>query len=236
MSKNYVLIPAAGQGARMGSNTPKQYLPILEKPMLFYSLSLFASCAMIDGIFIVLASDDNHCAKYLQTNDLLKNKVKILYCGGGTRAESVYNGLNEIRAVIHAQDWVLVHDAARPCLAPKELNLLIQTLSQDNVGGLLAVPVADTLKRGNSECDVVATESRVDLWHAQTPQMFRYAILSQALSACGSRVPTDEAQAVEWLGFKPKLVKGATTNFKVTYPEDIQLAELILKLRTEEDI
>lgn len=235
MSKYYVLIPAAGQGVRMGNEMPKQYLPLLGKPMLLHSVDLFLSCSIVDKIFLILSPDDDSFHKYLQRNESLKSKLQLLYCGGATRAESVHNGLKEMNQFVYPQDWVLVHDAARPCLSIKDLNLIIAALSEDDVGGLLAVPVADTLKKSNSENKIIATENRVGLWQAQTPQMFRYGILYQALSACDVRTPTDEAQAVEWLGLKPKLVKGSTTNFKVTYPEDIQLAELILKLRIEKD-
>jgi 2-C-methyl-D-erythritol 4-phosphate cytidylyltransferase len=141
----------------------------------------------------------------------------------------VLNGLQALAGVIAAEDWVLVHDAARPCLSRELLERLLAELESDPVGGLLAVPVADTLKRAGQDGRVHHTEPREGLWRAQTPQMFRYGLLCQALQAMGTDAPTDEAQAVEFLGHAPKLVLGDSHNLKVTYPEDLVMAELILK-------
>jgi 2-C-methyl-D-erythritol 4-phosphate cytidylyltransferase len=211
--------------------TAKQYLPLLNKPMLHYSLALFAACADIQDIFVVLSVGDEKFTHYFGQAGIYENKVKPFYCGGATRAQSVYNGLLEMRGLVQEQDWVLVHDAARPCLSEDDLKKLLEAFGPVDVGGLLAVPVADTLKKSDSELNIVSTENREHLWRAQTPQMFRYKLLCDALAACAARTPTDEAQAVEWLGFKPKLVAGNAANMKVTYPEDIQLAEFILKTR-----
>ena len=156
-------------------------------------------------------------------------KLKPLYCGGAERFESVRNGLDAIRDEVGFEDWVLVHDAARPGLSGELLDRLIGEVGEDPFGGLLAVPVADTLKRADADNRVLRTESRDKLWQAQTPQMFRYSLLQRALSLLDGAAVTDEAQAVERMGFQAKLVAGDMTNFKVTYPQDIKLAELILR-------
>jgi len=219
MAKNYVLIPAAGSGSRMGSELPKQYLPLLGKPLIHHTLSVFCAHPAIDRVMVVVSPEDG-----LWQSDL---PVDVLYCGGGTRAASVLNGLMAMAA--EDDDWVLVHDAARPCITAALLDRLFHELRDDAVGGLLAVPVADTLKRADAGQRVVQTESRDGLWQAQTPQMFRYGLLKRALQALGTDKPTDEAQAVEHLGFAPKLVLSDRNNLKVTFPEDLMMAERILK-------
>ncbi|ENO95515.1 2-C-methyl-D-erythritol 4-phosphate cytidylyltransferase, partial [Thauera phenylacetica B4P] len=150
-------------------------------------------------------------------------------CGGATRADSVLGGLRAIAGEAAAGDWVLVHDAARPCLAPWHVDKLVRELAHDEVGGLLAVPVADTLKRADEHRHVCETVPRDSLWQAQTPQMFRYAMLRRALE--GAREVTDEASAIEAAGLRPRLVQGDATNLKVTFPLDLHLAEWILKNR-----
>ena len=150
---------------------------------------------------------------------------------GQTRAASVFNGLLAVRDAVASSDWVLVHDAARPCLGTSELERLLGEVGEDDTGGLLAVPVADTLKRGNREGRVVQTQPRDHLWCAQTPQMFRYRLLLEALRATDHALVTDEAGAIEGLGLKPRLVMGDARNIKVTQPADLALAELILKDR-----
>ncbi len=155
----------------------------------------------------------------------------MLECGGETRAESVLNGLKAAQGAssINDDDWVLVHDAARPCLSATQLDKLMDELANDEVGGLLAVPVADTLKRSDTSSRVERTESRENLWQAQTPQMFRYKLLMEALSMTGGVTMTDDAGAIEALGLHPKLVLSDARNLKVTYPQDLALAELILR-------
>jgi 2-C-methyl-D-erythritol 4-phosphate cytidylyltransferase len=155
-------------------------------------------------------------------------RMSALRCGGATRAESVRNGLAALRDDLADDDWVLVHDAARPCLTVDLLRRLLETLEGDAVGGLLAVPLADTLKRSDADQRVVRTEPRDGLWRAQTPQMFRYRFLVRALASADLASVTDEASAVEALGLSPRLVLGSERNVKVTYPEDLALAELIL--------
>ena len=229
MAKAYALLPAAGSGSRMGVPMPKQYLEIAGRPLLYHALSALARHPRIEQTFVVLAPGD---ARFPAGGwRELGAKVTPLYCGGETRAASVFNGLLAARDAIAGADWVLVHDAARPCLGREELDRLFGELESDETGGLLAVPVADTLKRANRDARVAGTEPRDNLWLAQTPQMFRYRVLVEALRAADPAVVTDEARAIEALGLKPRLVMGDTRNIKVTYSEDLVLAELILRSR-----
>jgi len=222
MSEFHALVPAAGFGARMGHELPKQSLPLAGQPLIFHALNTLCACPEITTVFVVLAPDDTLFHSYDWTR--FGDKLQPLFCGGETRAASVLNGL--LASELEPDDWVLVHDAARPCLTQAHLAKLIAELRGDEVGGLLAVPVADTLKRADADGRVLRTENREQLWQAQTPQMFRAGLLVQALRQC-SQV-TDEASAVEALGLRPKLVLGESGNFKVTYPQDLLLAELLL--------
>lgn len=206
----------------MGSDLPKQYLQLLGKPLIHHTLSVFSQHPAIERIFVVLSLEDTHWTA------CDSEKITVLRCGGETRAETVLNGLNAMAGSVDERDWVLVHDAARPCLSRELLDRLLDELEHDPVGGLLAVPVADTLKRADKDRRVDHTEPREGLWRAQTPQMFPHGLLHQALQAMGTAVPTDEAQAVEFLGYAPKLVLGDGHNLKVTYPEDLAMASLIL--------
>jgi len=226
MSKLFALIPAAGSGERMGAGLPKQYLQLAGKPLLHHVLGCLCRHAAIERVFVVLAAGDRHYAEY--DWQPFAAKLEPLYCGGETRAASVFNGLLAVRDAIDGGDWVLVHDAVRPCLAPEALERLIVALRDEQTGGLLALPVVDTLKRGDDDFYVVRTEPRENLWQAQTPQMFRYRLLLEALRAIDPAHATDEARAVEQLGLRPKLVMGDTRNLKVTYPQDLALAEVIL--------
>jgi len=225
-AKAYALIPAAGSGTRVGAALPKQYLEVAGRPLLHYSVGTLARHPRIEQVFVVLTQGDERFARCDWRE--FGGRVEPLYCGGTTRAASVFNGLLAARDTMDGADWVLVHDAARPCLGRDELDRLFGELEDDETGGLLAVPVADTLKRANRETRVAATEPRDGLWLAQTPQMFRYRLLIEALRAADPAVATDEARAVEGLGLKPRLVLGDTRNIKVTFPEDLLLAELIL--------
>lgn len=211
----------------MGEATPKQYLELAGHPLIHHTLRCIAAHPLISGVFIVLASDDARF-RALGPHEC-PQRVEALYCGGATRAASVYNGLIAARDAIAGDDWVLVHDAARPCLTAVALDRLIAEIGDDEVGGLLAVPVADTLKRRDRDGRVSATEARESLWQAQTPQMFRYELLVEALRRAGPATVTDEAAAIERMGLKPKLVMGEARNFKVTRSEDLELAELVLR-------
>ncbi len=223
MSEFHALVPAAGFGARMGNEQPKQYLQLAGKPMVAHAIATLCACPDIKTVFVVLSPGDTQFHTYDWSR--FGDKLQPLFCGGETRAESVANGL--LASELEPDDWVLVHDAARPCLTQAHLTKLIAELRDDAVGGILAVPVADTLKRADAHQRIEFTEPREKLWQAQTPQMFRAGLLAQALRQC--KVVTDEASAIESLGLQPRLVAGDTTNFKVTYPQDMQLAELLLK-------
>jgi 2-C-methyl-D-erythritol 4-phosphate cytidylyltransferase len=205
---------------------PKQYLPLAGRPMLWHALR--AVCVPpVESVFVVLAPGDGAFAAHDWS--AFAGRLEPLYCGGETRRDSVYNGLLAAMAAVQADDWMLVHDAARPCLPRKDLQSLMRETENDEVGGVLAVPVAETVKRASKD-RIEGTEDRTQLWLAQTPQMFRAGLLAQALKrAAGST--TDEAAAVEQLGLKPRLVAGSRENLKVTWPEDLALAETILKAR-----
>lgn len=231
MSKFFALIPAAGSGSRMHNELPKQYLPLSNRPMIYHAISALFQNQCITRIFVVLAPNDNEWIKYDWSE--FSEKLTTLNCGGATRAASVLNGLiaAKQKKLIDVRDWILVHDAARPCLTSIQLDKLINQLADDEVGGLLAVPVADTLKRGDAEHRIAHTESRENLWQAQTPQMFRYDLLTTALRNAANINITDDASAVEALGLRPKLVLSDIYNFKVTYPQDLVLAEHIIQKR-----
>lgn len=223
----FALIPAAGVGARLGAGYPKQYLPLGGKPMLLHVLETFAAAAAIAHCFLVVSEGDGYIAEVMASVPQLQDRVTVLFNGGATRHASVLNGLQAIRAQVGDDDWTLVHDAARPGLTVALIDQLIAELRDDPVGGLLALPVVDTLKRCDADGRVAATVPRAGLWGAQTPQMFRYALLRRALEEVAE--VTDEASAIEALGFSPRLVEGSVRNFKVTLPQDIPLAELLLK-------
>ena len=228
MTRHFAIVPAAGSGARFGSEVPKQYLELAGKPMIFHSIAALCRCDRIDAVWVVLSPGDEWWASFDWS--ALGCKLRVLYCGGSTRAETVGNGLSAIAGDIDEGDWVLVHDAARPCLSKEMLAALCSELDTDPVGGLLAVPVADTLKRADADQRVEATQSRDAMWQAQTPQMFRYGLLRQVLDV--NSAVTDEAGAVEAAGLQPRLVRADSTNLKVTFPADLRLAELILQGRS----
>ncbi len=219
------LIPAAGVGARTGHEMPKQYLRLGKRTMLEHSVAAILADARIDRVFVVVAPSD-HRWQSMQ----MDQRVEFVAVGGASRAQSVLNGLVAIAGRTQDDDRVLVHDAARPCLGEAELARLIDQVGDDDRGGLLAVPLTDTLKRGE-DGRVVATLERDDLWCAQTPQMFRIASLRAALSVGALDGLTDEASAVERNGNFPLLVLGATTNIKVTTAQDLTLAAAILSAR-----
>jgi 2-C-methyl-D-erythritol 4-phosphate cytidylyltransferase len=214
---------------RFGADVPKQYTPLAGVPLLKRTIDALNDAIVLEAIFVVLAPQDHLYAECIGR----VRGVEPLYCGGMNRAESVRNGLAAIAGRIAAEDWVLVHDAVRPCVDVATLNRLLHELDAEPVGGLLAVPLADTLKRAESGAGLraISTEGREGLWCAQTPQMFRYAILQHAFRRADLDKITDEAQAVEALGVKPRLVQGSPSNIKVTYAEDVALAEAILGQR-----
>jgi 2-C-methyl-D-erythritol 4-phosphate cytidylyltransferase len=233
MPRFFALVPAAGTGSRFGHDVPKQYLPLAGRAMLAHAVSALAAHPLIERVCVVLAPGDTrfHGIDW----GAAAAKVEPLFCGGPSRASTVYNGLIAIADDAEGDDWILVHDAARPCLSIGVLTGLIMELAEHPTGGLLAVPVADTLKRANDAGEVAATESRTQLWQAQTPQMFRFQILLRALRGADHAVLTDESSAVERLGLRPCLVMGDSQNIKVTLSQDLEVAELILKNREAAD-
>lgn len=224
--RRWAVVPAAGQGTRFRSALPKQYTPLLGRPMLSWTLAALLDAPGIAGIVVALAPDDTRWPALDEAAD-----PRVRRCLGGSRREqSVARGLEALAGVASDTDWVLVHDAARPCLRREDLDLLFDRLDTDPVGGLLAVPASDTLKQSNPSGQVLATVPRDGLWRALTPQMFRFGLLRRALALCleRERVVTDEASAVESLGLQPRLLRGRADNIKVTGPEDAALAEAIL--------
>lgn len=226
-ARYFALIPAAGVGARVGAQCPKQYVPVAGKLMLLHALDTFAASDLIAHTFMVVSPEDGYIQDALTRAPHLADRVTVLYQGGATRHASVLNGLLAVREQVGDDDWVLVHDAARPGLTGVLIERLVHAVRDDEVGGLLAMPVVDTLKRADAGRRAQETVSREGLWAAQTPQMFRYALLRRALESAAA--VTDEASAVEALGLRPKLVEGSPRNFKVTLPHDVALAELYLK-------
>jgi 2-C-methyl-D-erythritol 4-phosphate cytidylyltransferase len=227
----YALIPSAGSGSRFAAAQPKQYLALAGKPMLWHAVA--ALCRPpVETVFVVLAPGDKAFAGYDWS--AFAGKLEPLYCGGATRRDSVYNGLVAAMAAVNVDDWMLVHDAARPCLPPADLARLWEDCRNDQIGGILALPAADTVKRVSKDeagaQRIAGTEDRAQLWLAQTPQMFRAGLLAQALRQAKGAV-TDESSAVEQLGLKPRLVPGSRENLKVTWPEDLAIAHAILSRR-----
>jgi 2-C-methyl-D-erythritol 4-phosphate cytidylyltransferase len=227
----YALIPAAGAGTRLRGDIPKQYLPLAGRTMLWHAIKA-VSAAPVENVFVVLAPDDRQFAQLDWS--AFGGRLEPLYCGGETRRDTVYNGMVAAMAAVDADDWVLVHDAARPCLPARDLASLIRETGDDKVGSILALPVAETLKRvAKDEAGahrIAGTEDRQQLWLAQTPQMFRCGLLMEALKTAKAPV-TDEAGAVEQMGLRPRLVTGSRENIKVTFPEDLMIAEAILAQR-----
>jgi 2-C-methyl-D-erythritol 4-phosphate cytidylyltransferase len=226
MPQYIALVPAAGSGARMGAAMPKQYLEVGGKPLLYHAVRQLAANPSIQRVLVVLAPGDRRFCEIRW--DGIGDRVEPLYCGGAERCATVFNGLLAARDALEGDDWVLVHDAARPCLSAAALQRLIEEVGDDEAGGLLALPVADTLKRANGEDRIATTVSRESLWQAQTPQMFRYGLLIEALRRMAKEHLTDEAGAIERIGLKPKLVMGEARNLKITYPQDLELARLIV--------
>lgn len=219
----YALLPAAGNGFRFGSGVPKQYSLLHGKPVLQHSLERVASSLPLAMTFVVLAKEDH----WFDSAIMAQSGITVLRCGGETRATSIRNALTCLTGIAD-DDWIVVHDAVRPCVQPESVSRLRNELADDRVGGLLAIPVTDTLKRADDDGRSGHTEARDGLWRAQTPQMFRYGILRSAFARAGAELSPDEAHAVTAMGLKPRLVPGMETNIKITYPEDLILAAAIL--------
>src|SRR5438067_5097891 len=228
MPRVFALVPAAGQGTRMGDAVPKQYLPIAGRPMMFHSIEALAAVSRIERVYVCLSPLDRHWGAHDWS--ALSDKVEAIFCGGARRAETVLNSLKFLEGRIAKDDWVLVHDAARPCIRTELVEQFLDELEDDQVGGLLAMPLADTLKSADENQRVAPTIPRLNLWRAQTPQMFRYGLLRRGLE--NKPAATDESEAVESIGYNaPRLVQGESTNIKVTFAEALRIAELILQFQ-----
>ena len=226
--KIIALVPAAGTGTRFGDALPKQYLDIAGRPLLFHTLLALSKVSRIDAVTVILSPDDSHWKNFPTHWTALGIKVTTAMVGGKSRGETITNGLNAIAQLLNmnANDWVMVHDAARPCIRPELIEQFIDELEHDPIGGLLALPLNDTIKSDDGNLRVTKTIPREGLWRAQTPQMFRFRLLREALTGCPEA--TDEAQAIETLGSQPKLVMGDSANLKVTYAPDLKLARMLL--------
>jgi 2-C-methyl-D-erythritol 4-phosphate cytidylyltransferase len=231
MPKIIAIVPAAGQGTRIGDALPKQYLPLAGKPMMFHSIETLAAVPRISAVCVVLSPLDRHWGQHDWS--ALPDKIEPIFAGGAKRADTVRNALIHLADRLDANDWVLVHDAARPCVGTELVEQFIDEIGDDPVGGLLAMPLADTLKEADENQRVANTIPRLRLWRAQTPQMFRYGVLVRACTNPAARDCTDEAQAVESIGLKPRIVRGSPANLKVTFPDDLQLAAAILASQAE---
>ncbi|MDH5184143.1 MAG: 2-C-methyl-D-erythritol 4-phosphate cytidylyltransferase [Gammaproteobacteria bacterium] len=228
-NKYWVVIPAAGVGKRMQADRPKQYLTLCDKSVIEHTIACFSHHPEIAGIVVSLSATDSYWLELDLHSDAPLHRAE----GGEERCHSVLNSLEVVAQYAHEDDWVLVHDAARPCLTRVDLDKLISDVEEDEVGGILAVPVQDTMKRDNGTARIDHTVDRQGLWHALTPQMFRLGILRSALQkalADGFTV-TDEASAIEYMGKQPKLVEGSRSNIKVTRPDDLALAEYYLSCK-----
>lgn len=224
MARYHAIIPAAGAGRRFGTGgLPKQYWPLDGKSLLEHSIERLADTLALHALYVAIAVNDSAFDRAIGA----RRGVTALRCGGQTRAQTVRNALQCLTDVA-GDDWIVVHDAVRPCIDRDSLLRLIREIGDDPIGGLLAVPVISTLKRADGDGRSVRTEPRDGLWQAQTPQMFRYRVLCEALNQPGIDHATDEAQAVETLGYRPRLVSGTRTNVKITYPDDLQLAAAIM--------
>lgn len=223
-------MPAAGSGSRMQAALPKQYLPLLDRPLIAHTIERLCAHPLVRGVIVGISPQDTHWAGLRRD---LARQPKLLgsFAGGATRAETVRNGLKALQAHTEASDWVLVHDAVRPCVRVSDMDKLIKSVGGTSDGGLLALPVSDTVKRADDNGCVRETVARAGLWRALTPQMFRIGRLLDAIERAlksGAEI-TDEAAAVEAAGGRPRLVMGHADNIKITVPEDLALAELFLR-------
>lgn len=236
-TRYWCVVPAAGVGKRMGSDVPKQYLPLGDSTVIQQTLVKLQKVRQLEAVVLCLSSEDEWWASL--SNSLNLAPSVIIAAGGKERSDSVLNGLKALAGKASENDWVLVHDVARPCVRIDDIRELIEQVSQHNIGGLLGMPVRDTMKRaevivdadGDNAAEVRGTVCRENLWHALTPQMFRYGDLIYAMTdALNANAPiTDEASALERLGKQPLLVEGHPDNIKITHPEDLALAALFLK-------
>lgn len=229
--KPWWIVPAAGMGRRIGSDLPKQYQPVAGKPVIAHTLERILATDP-EGVVVVLHSQDRHWPQLDLDDDPRIHTVM----GGAERADSVRAGLQFLATRLADDDWVLVHDVARPCVSTGDIETLVNSIADDPVGGILAAPVTDTLKRVVGHRQIQGTQERSHLWAAMTPQMFRYGVLCRAIeqSRAAGFVATDESSAVEWLGFAPQVVMGRRDNIKITRVEDLVIAAAIIAFQQQE--
>jgi 2-C-methyl-D-erythritol 4-phosphate cytidylyltransferase len=233
----WLVMPAAGVGRRFGSAMPKQYAPLQDRTVIEWALAPFLADPGCVGVSVSLAADDPYWGEVAERLAKRPGRTpELIFAEGGTeRSHSVRKGLEALANRATVEDWVLVHDAARPCLSSADLQHLLERLGTHRVGGILATPASDTLKRASADSSIEQTVDRAGLWRALTPQMFRYQMLCDALdrALASGRLPTDEAQALEWLGEHPLLVQGSAANIKITSADDLVLAAALLNARQE---
>ncbi len=227
----YAVVPAAGAGKRMGSAIPKQYLELAGRTVLEHTLWRLAGHALVQKVVVAISPGDEY---FEDLRAKLPGKIGTAQ-GGAERCHSVLSALHVLSAHAAPDDWVMVHDAARPCVRVADLDRMFETLGDHEVGGILAAPVRDTLKRCDVDGAIIATVDRTQLWHALTPQMFRLGTLTQAIETAlaDGVIVTDEAQAIERIGLTPRVVAGSADNLKITHPEDLALAGMILAAQSQ---
>jgi len=228
-ARRWAVVRAAGRGERVGAGPPKQYRCVIDRTVLEWSIDALLAERRIDTVVVALAPGDRRWRRLAHAKN-----ARVMTCIGGKKREhSLSSALDALQGRAADRDWVVAHDAARPCLHARDLARLLDEVDGDPVGGLLAVPVSDTLKRDEGDGRSRGTVDRANLWRALTPQVFRYGVLRRALALCvdRNRAVTDEASAVECLGLKPLLVHGRTDNIKITHPEDLAIAEALLRAR-----
>ncbi len=226
----WVVVPAAGVGRRMGSEVPKQYLPLIDRPVIDHTLERLLEHPRVELACVVLAAEDP-----LWPRSAFAEHPRVLrIVGGAERCHSVRNALAALQGRAAAGDWVMVHDAARPCVQRQDIDRLLEALRGHAVGGLLGVPARDTMKRVDARGVILETVCRDGLWHAYTPQLFRFGLLQSALDAAlaQGRLVTDDASAMELSGHRPLLVEGSADNIKITRPQDLELAAFYLSRRS----
>lgn len=228
----WVVVPAAGIGSRMGADKPKQYLPLLGKTVLEWTLGSLLGHARISGVVVALAADDKHW----ENTCFAQDQRVVTVSGGEERCHSVLNGLDQLAGGLAPEQWVMVHDVARPCISHGDLDQLIAATATAADGLVLGAPVRDTMKQTDAGRRVTLTAERGNLWHAYTPQVFRLGQLQASLQRCLEQhlLVTDESSAMEQCGFQPQMVPGNEHNIKITWPGDLALAELILTSAAEE--
>lgn len=223
----WAVVPAAGAGSRMRSEVPKQYLPLAGKTVLEHTLLRLLSHRLLSGVVVALSPEDSWWADV----HIVSPTPLIVVQGGVERCYSVLNALLALRDYADADDWVLVHDAARPCLTHGDIDLLISELSNHPVGGILGLRSVNTKKRTDASGTIVETVCRERLWRAFTPQMFRFGMLLEAMqrALAANVLVTDESSAIEWAGHAPRMIEGRSDNIKITVPDDLVLAEIFIR-------